>query len=89
MENIIIIVLASLILVVIIIAIILIIINSKKKQEPAPVQQLDLKEIGALSQQLTNLSHEMKGNIELIFQLTFSVCYANIPVNLIIHMIFY
>ena len=65
MENIIIIVLASLILVAIIVAIILIIINSKKKSEPAPVQQLDLKEIGALSQQLTNLSHEMKGNIEL------------------------
>ena len=65
METIIIIVLASLILVAVIVAIILIIINSKKKQEPQPAAQLDLKEIGALSKQLDNLSNELKTNIKL------------------------
>ena len=65
MPEIIIIVLASLILVAVIIAIILLIINSKKKQEPAPAPQLDLKEIGALSQQLTSLTNELKTNIKL------------------------
>ena len=65
METIIIIVLASLILVAVIVAIILIIINSKKKQEPQQVAQLDLKEIGALSKQLDNLSNELKTNIKL------------------------
>lgn len=65
METIIIIVLASLILAAVIVAIILIIINSKKKQEPQPAAQLDLKEIGALSKQLDNLSNELKTNIKL------------------------
>ena len=65
MLEIIIIVLASLILVAVIIGIILLVINSKKKVEPAPAPQLDLKEIGALSQQLSTLSNEMKANIEL------------------------
>ena len=65
MEEIIIIVLASLILVAVIIGIILLVINSKKKAEPAPVPQLDLKEIGALSQQLTALTDQLKTNIKL------------------------
>ena len=65
MPEIIIIVLASLILVAVIVGIILLIINSKKKEEPTPTPQLDLKEIGALSQQLSTLSNEMKANIEL------------------------
>ena len=65
MPEIIIIVLASLILVAVIIGIVLLVINSKKKQEPAPAPQLDLKEIGALSQQLTSLTNELKTNIKL------------------------
>ena len=65
MPDIIIIVLASLILVAVIIGIILLVINSKKKQEPAPAQQLDLKEIGALSQQLSSLTDQLKTNIKL------------------------
>ena len=65
MLEIIIIVLASLILVAVIIGIILLVINSKKKVEPAPAPQLDLKEIGALSQQLTSLTNELKTNIKL------------------------
>ena len=65
MLEIIIIVLASLILVAVIIGIILLVINSKKKEEPAPAPQLDLKEIGALSQQLTSLTNELKTNIKL------------------------
>ena len=65
METIIIIVLASLILVAVIVAIVLIVVNSKKKQEPQQVAQLDLKEIGALSKQLDNLSSELKTNIKL------------------------
>ena len=65
MKEIIIIVLASLILVAVIIGIILLVINSKKKVEPAPAPQLDLKEIGALSQQLTSLTDQLKTNIKL------------------------
>ena len=65
MLEIIIIVLASLILVAVIIGIILLVINSKKKVEPALAPQLDLKEIGALSQQLTSLTNELKTNIKL------------------------
>ncbi len=65
METIIIIVLASLILAAVIVAIVLIVVNSKKKQEPQQVAQLDLKEIGALSKQLDNLSNELKTNIKL------------------------
>ena len=65
MPEIIIIVLASLILVAVIIAIILLVINSKKKVEPAPAPQLDLKEIGALQQQLTSLTEQLKTNIKL------------------------
>ena len=62
MENIIIIVLASLILIAVVISIVLIINNSKKKVE---MPQLDLKEIGALQQQLNTLSAQLKGDIEL------------------------
>ena len=65
MLEIIIVVLASLILVAVIVGIILLVINSKKKVEPAPAPQLDLKEIGALSQQLTSLTNELKTNIKL------------------------
>ena len=56
------IVISSLALIAIIIAIVLIIVNSKKKVE-AP--QLDLKEIGALQQQLNSLNEQLKVNIEL------------------------
>ena len=56
------IVISSLALIAIIIAIVLIIVNSKKKVE-AP--QLDLKEIGALQQQLNSLNEQLKTNIEL------------------------
>ena len=62
MENIIIIVLASLILVAVIVGIVLIVHNAKKPNEPA---QLDLKEIGALQQQLTSLTDQLKVNIKL------------------------
>ena len=65
MENIIIIVLASLILAAVIVGIILIVINSKKKNEPQQMPQLDLKEIGALSQQLSSLTEQLKTNIKL------------------------
>ena len=65
MENIIIIILASLILVAVIIGIILIVRNSKKQNEPMQMPQLDLKEIGALQQQLNALSIQLKDNIEL------------------------
>ena len=65
MKEIIIIVLASLILVAVIVGIILLVINSKKKPEPVEAPQLDLKEIGALSQQLTSLTNELKTNIKL------------------------
>ena len=56
------IVISSLALIAIIIAIVLIVLNSKKKVE-AP--QLDLKEIGALQQQLNSLNEQLKTNIEL------------------------
>ena len=62
MENIIIIVLASLILIAVIIGVVLIVRNAKKPNEPA---QLDLKEIGALQQQLTSLTDQLKVNIKL------------------------
>ena len=62
MENIIIIILASLILIAVIIGIVLIVRNSKKQDEPA---QLDLKEIGAIQQQINSLSVQIKDNIEL------------------------
>ena len=57
-----IIVIASLALIAVIIAIVLIIKNNNKKVE-AP--QLDLKEIGALQQQLNSLTNELKTNIKL------------------------
>ena len=60
--EIIIIVLSSLILIAIIIAIVLIVLNAKKKEQP---QQLDLKEIGALQQQISTLTDQMKMNIKL------------------------
>ena len=56
------IVISSLALIAIIIAIVLIIKNNNKKVE-AP--QLDLKEIGALQQQLNSLNDQLKTNIEL------------------------
>ena len=56
------IVISSLALIAIIIAIVLIVRNSNKKVE-AP--QLDLKEIGALQQQLNSLNEQLKTNIEL------------------------
>ena len=62
MENIIIIILASLILIAVIIGIVLIVRNSKKQDEPT---QLDLKEIGAIQQQINSLSVQIKDNIEL------------------------
>ena len=65
MENIIIIILASLILVAVIVGIVLIVRNAKKQNEPVQMPQLDLKEIGALQQQLNTLSAQLKGDIEL------------------------
>ena len=56
------IVISSLALIAIIIAIVLIVRNNNKKVE-AP--QLDLKEIGALQQQLNSLNDQLKTNIEL------------------------
>lgn len=60
--EIIIIVLSSLILIAIIVAIVLIVLNAKKKEQP---QQLDLKEIGALQQQISTLTDQMKISIKL------------------------
>ena len=62
MENIIIIILISLVLIAIIVAIFLIVRNSNKKSE---TPQLDLKEIGALQQQLNSLTEQLKTNIKL------------------------
>ena len=56
------IVISSLALIAIIVAIVLIVKNNNKKAE-AP--QLDLKEIGALQQQLNSLNEQLKTNIEL------------------------
>ena len=56
------IIISSLALIAIIIAIVLIVKNNNKKIE-AP--QLDLKEIGALQQQLTSLTDQLKTNIKL------------------------
>ena len=56
------IVISSLALIAIIVAIVLIVKNNNKKVE-AP--QLDLKEIGALQQQLNSLNDQLKTNIEL------------------------
>ena len=59
-----IIIISSLALIATIVAIVLLIKNSKNKSaEAAP--QLDLKEIGALSQQLTSLTDQLKTNIKL------------------------
>ena len=62
METIILIIISSLVLVAVIVAIVLIILNSKKKVE---MPQLDLKEIGALQQQLNSLTDQLKTNIKL------------------------
>ena len=62
MLDTVIVIISSLILIAVIIAIVLLIINSKKKTE---LPQLDLKEIGALQQQLTMLTEQMKTNIKL------------------------
>ena len=62
MENVIIIILISLVLIAIIVAIFLIVRNSNKKSE---TPQLDLKEIGALQQQLNSLTEQLKTNIKL------------------------
>ena len=56
------IVISSLALIAIIVAIVLIIKNNNKKVE---TPQLDLKEIGALQQQLNSLNDQLKTNIEL------------------------
>ena len=54
---------------IVLVALVVVIIVLLKRKPQAPVEQqapvLDLKEIGALSNQLDNLSKEMKGNIEL------------------------
>ena len=55
-------IIASLALIAVIIAIVLIVRNANKKTE-AP--QLDLKEIGALQQQLSSLTEQLKVNIKL------------------------
>ena len=62
MENVIIIILISLVLIAIIVAIFLIVRSSNKKSE---TPQLDLKEIGALQQQLNSLTEQLKTNIKL------------------------
>ena len=62
METIILIIISSLVLIAVIVAIVLIILNSKKKVE---MPQLDLKEIGALQQQLNSLTDQLKTNIKL------------------------
>ena len=56
------IVISSLALIAIIIAIVLIVKNSHKENA---VPQVDLKEIGALQQQLNSLTDQLKVNIEL------------------------
>ena len=61
-ENIVIIIISSLALVAIIIAIILLVLNLNKKVE---TPQIDLKEIGALQQQLNTLTDQMRMNIKL------------------------
>ena len=54
---------------IVLVALVVVLIVLLKRKPQAPVEQqapvLDLKEIGALSNQLDNLSKEMKGNIEL------------------------
>ena len=54
---------------IVLVALVVVIVVLLKRKPQAPVEQqapvLDLKEIGALSNQLDNLSKEMKGNIEL------------------------
>ena len=55
------IIISSLALIAIIVAIVLIVKSNKKQEAP----QLDLKEIGALQQQLSSLSEQLKTNIEL------------------------
>ena len=55
-------IIASLALIAVIIAIVLIVRNANKKTE---VPQLDLKEIGALQQQLSSLTEQLKVNIKL------------------------
>ena len=62
MLEIIILIIAGLILVV---GVVLLIVLLKRKPQPQVEQKLDLKEIGALSNQIENLSKEMKMDIEL------------------------
>jgi DNA recombination protein RmuC len=62
MLEIIILIIAGLILVV---GVVLLIILLKRKPQPQVEQKLNLKEIGALSNQIENLSKEMKMDIEL------------------------
>ena len=62
MLEIIILIIAGLILVV---GVVLLIVLLKRKSQPQVEQKLDLKEIGALSNQIENLSKEMKMDIEL------------------------
>lgn len=62
MLEIIILIIAGLILV---LGVVLLIVLLKRKPQPQVEQKLDLKEIGALSNQIENLSKEMKMDIEL------------------------
>ena len=62
MLEIIILIIAGLILIV---GVVLLIVLLKRKPQPPVEQKLDLKEIGALSNQIENLSKEMKMDIEL------------------------
>ena len=62
MLDVVLVIISSLVLVAVIVAIVLLIRKSNNKVE---MPQLDLKEIGALQQQLNNLTEQMKMNIKL------------------------
>ena len=62
MLDVVLIIISSLILIAVVVAIILLVRKSNNKVE---MPQLDLKEIGALQQQLTMLTEQMKTNIKL------------------------
>ena len=62
MLDVVLVIISSLVLVAVIVAIVLLVRKSNNKVE---MPQLDLKEIGALQQQLNNLTEQMKMNIKL------------------------
>ena len=62
MLDIVLVIISSLVLIAVVVAIILLVRKSNNKVE---MPQLDLKEIGALQQQLTMLTEQMKTNIKL------------------------